>query len=423
MSFKYDTNGDNLSIAWNQGREECDASFENFDLHQFRRIVVKSEQKQFDLTGAADQHNKFMEVMNCIINLDTFTGVWEKVQLCECSCFGSSQQLQIKQLSLTNTSMDQQSVVRAQKVDITFDAKFVPDDYSRFANLNTLTLSSMQIDLSTLAGNWVNVVITKCECLNSFSGLFKTQNLEITSYSKFALKQLGDLNIKSLKLDIFARNKEILKLIPVNSVYVNIHLYNYTVQCSMSHMDEIVLIKCDVSFLTKLQTNIAQFENISPLDLSQLTATSLTLKSCTVSFPYKTNTLNLVQNEPHNDVCKHLNIYCSNVLNTYGARTVSATFCVLEIKNLILEQLTLDYCQIKTLGLRYLGELIINGEKMFESQFKRKMELNSEQTQYQVVLGRIQNVRNEQSKMNKQMREKIWKISQLVLKFDTKGAE
>ncbi|CAL6069603.1 Hypothetical_protein [Hexamita inflata] len=422
MSFKYDTNGDNLSIAWNQGREECDASFENFDLHQFRRIVVKSEQKQFDLTGAADQHNKFMEVMNCIINLDTFTGVWEKVQLCECSCFGSSQQLQIKQLSLTNTSMDQQSVVRAQKVDITFDAKFVPDDYSRFANLNTLTLSSMQIDLSTLAGNWVNVVITKCECLNSFSGLFKTQNLEITSYSKFALKQLGDLNIKSLKLDILARARTDFQLIKVNSSYTQIQLSNFNVNSNIIQIDELSLSKCELTLVSPLHVITASFEHMD-LNLSLLFSHSLFLNNCTTIFPFKTTILNLVQSVCSFGFCSHLNASCSNLVNYYGALTVNARFCVIqsELKNT--KRLQMEFCQIKGLKVSSLNELIINGEKMFESQFKRKMELNSEQTQYQVVLGRIQNVRNEQSKMNKQMREKIWKISQLVLKFDTKGAE
>ncbi|CAL6113747.1 Hypothetical_protein [Hexamita inflata] len=421
MSFKYDTNGDNLSIAWNQGREECDASFESFDLHQFRRIVVKSEQKQFDLTGAADQHNKFMEVMNCIINLDTFTGVWEKVQLCECSCFGSSQQLQIKQLSLTNTSMDQQSVVRAQKVDITFDAKFVPDDYSRFANLNTLTLSSMQIDLSTLAGNWVNVVITKCECLNSFSGLFKTQNLEITSYSKFELKQLGDLSLKSLKLDILTRARADFQLIKVNSGYSQIQLQNFNVYSNITQIDELSLSKCELVLISPLSVTTASFEHMD-LNLSLLFSHSLFLNNCTSIFPFKTTTLNLVQSVCFG-FCLNLNASCCNLINYCGALTVNARFCVIqsELKNT--KRLQMEFCQIKGLKVSSLNELIINGEKMFERQFTRKTQLQCEEKEQKEIIGCVKSVNEEQSKINKQTREKIRKISQLVLGIEYKGAE
>ncbi|CAL6051539.1 Hypothetical_protein [Hexamita inflata] len=422
MSFKYDTNGDNLSIAWNQGREECDASFESFDLHQFRRIVVKSEQKQFDLTGAADQHNKFMEVMNCIINLDTFTGAWEKVQLCECSCFGSSQQLSIKQLSLTNTSMDQQSVVRAQKVDITFDAKFVPDDYSRFANLNTLTLSSMQIDLSILAGNWVNVVITKCKCLNSFSWLFQTQNLEITSYSKFALKQLGNLSLKSLKLDILARTRADFQLLPVNSSYTQIQLSNFNVYSNIVQIDELSLSKCELILISPLNVTTASFEHMD-LNLSLLFSHSLFLNNCTTIFPFKTTTLNLVQSVCSFGFCMNLNASCCNLINYYGALTVNARFCVIQNQHKNTKRLQMEFCQIKALKVSSLNELIINGEKMFESQFTRKMELQCEVNEQKIVLDRIQNVRKEQSQIYKQMREKMWKICYLVLKFETEGVE
>ncbi|CAL6101060.1 Hypothetical_protein [Hexamita inflata] len=193
MSFKYTRRDKILLIEWDMGEVECENNLKQFEGEDFNVLEIYAYGHEFDIRNIGNVANQ-VYIHDLGINLEIIPEL-KVLSLYQCQCIGNFQNASINELLLLDTILSAKQLVNIQINELsiyptkTLISLYYPVIQSCSNQLKSLQFKDMNVDLSTLQGNWHDVQFIDCICVNKMNN-FKSSKVTFSKSTQFTLSQL-----------------------------------------------------------------------------------------------------------------------------------------------------------------------------------------------------------------------------------------